>query len=163
MLHCNYPCKRKWWLYAVMQQRWCSSEYFEARAEGLGVGMRERESQRWSQRCWFKHHKNKNCAQSCLTLCNPMDCRPPGSSVDGMFPGKNTGEGCISYSRGSSQHRDRTHNFVPPALAGSFFTTSATWEAHARTKIDRKGWRRSSFGVGMIRSSVWDLLNWRVH
>ena len=34
---------------------------------------------------------------------------------------------------------------------------------HARTKIDRKGWRRSSFGVGMIRSSVWDLLNWRVH
>ena len=24
-------------------------------------------------------------AQSCLTLCDPMDCRPPGSSVHGIF------------------------------------------------------------------------------
>ena len=23
--------------------------------------------------------------QSCLTLCNPMDCRPPGSSFHGIF------------------------------------------------------------------------------
>ena len=29
-------------------------------------------------------------AHSCLTLCNPMDCRPPGSSVHGIFPGKNS-------------------------------------------------------------------------
>ena len=33
-------------------------------------------------------------AQSCSTLCNPMDCSPPGSSVHGDFPGKNTGVGC---------------------------------------------------------------------
>ena len=25
------------------------------------------------------------CAQSCLTLCNPVDCSPPGSSVYGLF------------------------------------------------------------------------------
>ena len=25
------------------------------------------------------------CAQSCPTLCNPMDCSPPGSSVHGIF------------------------------------------------------------------------------
>ena len=25
------------------------------------------------------------CAQSCLTLCDPMDCSPPGSSVHGIF------------------------------------------------------------------------------
>ena len=30
-------------------------------------------------------------AQSCLTLCNPIDCSPPGSSVHGDSPGKNTG------------------------------------------------------------------------
>ena len=30
----------------------------------------------------------------CPTLCNPMDCSPPGSSVHGDFPGKNTGLGC---------------------------------------------------------------------
>ena len=28
------------------------------------------------------------------TLCNPMDCSPPGSSVHGDSPGKNTGVGC---------------------------------------------------------------------
>ena len=32
--------------------------------------------------------------QSCPTLCNPMDCSPPGSSVHGDFPGKNTRVGC---------------------------------------------------------------------
>ena len=29
-------------------------------------------------------------AQACLTLCDPMDCSPPGSSVHGDSPGKNT-------------------------------------------------------------------------
>ena len=33
-------------------------------------------------------------AQLCLTLCDPIDCSPPGSSVHGIFQGKNTGVGC---------------------------------------------------------------------
>src|SRR5574337_500361 len=33
-------------------------------------------------------------AQSCLTLCNPMDCSLPGSSFPWNFPGKNTAVGC---------------------------------------------------------------------
>ena len=32
-------------------------------------------------------------AESCLTLCNHMDCSPPGSSAHGVSPGKNTGVG----------------------------------------------------------------------
>ena len=28
-------------------------------------------------------------AESCLTLCDPMDCSPPGSSANGDSPGKN--------------------------------------------------------------------------
>ena len=32
--------------------------------------------------------------QSCPTLCDTMDCSPPGSSVHGDSPGKNTGMGC---------------------------------------------------------------------
>ena len=35
-------------------------------------------------------------AQPYLTPCNPMDNGPPGSSVHGDFPGKNTGMGCHS-------------------------------------------------------------------
>ena len=33
-------------------------------------------------------------AQSCLTVCDPMDCSPPGISVHGDSLGKNTGVGC---------------------------------------------------------------------
>ena len=33
-------------------------------------------------------------AQSCLTLCNPMDCSLPGSSFPWNFPDKNTAVGC---------------------------------------------------------------------
>ena len=32
--------------------------------------------------------------QLCLTPCDPLDCSPPGSSVRGIFSGKNTGMGC---------------------------------------------------------------------
>ena len=39
-------------------------------------------------------------AQSCLTLCDPMDCSPPGSSVHGDSPGKNTGVGCHALFQG---------------------------------------------------------------
>ena len=39
-------------------------------------------------------------SQSCPTLCDPMDCRPPGSSVPGDFPGKNTGVGCHGLLQG---------------------------------------------------------------
>ena len=41
--------------------------------------------------------------QLCLTLCDPMDCSPPGSSreiLHGNFPGKNTGEGCHALLQG---------------------------------------------------------------
>ena len=34
-------------------------------------------------------------SRSCPTLCDPMDCSRPGSSVPGDFPGKNTGVGSL--------------------------------------------------------------------
>ena len=33
---------------------------------------------------------------SCLTLCDPMNCSPPGSSVHGDPPGKDTGMSCCA-------------------------------------------------------------------
>ena len=38
--------------------------------------------------------------QSCLTHCDPVDCSPPGSSVHGDSPGKNTGVGCHALLQG---------------------------------------------------------------
>ena len=39
-------------------------------------------------------------AQSCPTLCDPMDCSPPGTSVHEDSPGKNTGAGCCALLQG---------------------------------------------------------------
>ena len=39
-------------------------------------------------------------AQSCQTLCNPMDCLPPGSSVHESSSGKNNGVGCHAFLQG---------------------------------------------------------------
>ena len=38
--------------------------------------------------------------QSCPTLCDPKDCSPPGSSVHGESPSKNTGVGCHVHLQG---------------------------------------------------------------
>ena len=42
-------------------------------------------------------------AQSCLTLCDPMDCSRLGSSVHGIFQARILKQVVISYFRGSSQ------------------------------------------------------------
>ena len=47
-------------------------------------------------------------AQSCLTLCNPVDCSLPGSSVHGILQARIVEWIAISFSRGSSRPRDRT-------------------------------------------------------
>ena len=41
-------------------------------------------------------------AQSCPTLCDPMDCSPPGSSVHGILQATILGWVAISFSRGFS-------------------------------------------------------------
>ena len=47
--------------------------------------------------------------QSCPTLCNPMDCSPPGSFVHGILQARRLEWVAISSSRGSSRPRDGTH------------------------------------------------------
>ena len=41
-------------------------------------------------------------AQSCLTLCDPVDCSPPGSSVHGILPARILEWVAIPFSRGFS-------------------------------------------------------------
>ena len=45
-------------------------------------------------------------AQLCLSLCDPMDCSPSRRLCLWNFPGKNTGVGSHSFSRGSSWPRN---------------------------------------------------------
>ena len=77
----------------------------------------------------FMHWKEKNeseVTQSCLTLCNTMDCSLPGSSVRGIFQTRVLKWVAISFSRGSSQPRDQTQ---VSCIAGRSFTIWATREA----------------------------------
>ena len=66
---------------------------------------------------------------SCATLCDPTDCSPPGSSVQGTpqqeywsgLPGPPPGDLPDPWIEPTS--------LMFPALAGGFFTTSSIWEA----------------------------------
>ena len=71
----------------------------------------------WTTRKW----KKVKVAQSCPTLCNPVDLYNPWNSS-----GQNTGVGSFPFSRGSSQPRNRTQ---VSHVAGGFFTNWAIREA----------------------------------
>ena len=61
--------------------------------------------------------------QSCLTLCDPMDCSPPGFSIYGDSPGKNTGVSCHALLQ-------RIFWTRVSCIAGRLLTIWATREPH---------------------------------
>ena len=65
--------------------------------------------------------------QSCLTLCDPMDCSLPGSSLHGSLQARVLEWGAISFSRGSSQLKDQTR---VSRIPGRRFNLWATREAN---------------------------------
>ena len=66
---------------------------------------------------------------SCVRLCNPMDCSPPGSSVHWLLQARILEWGCHSLLQGIFQTQGSNPRLLclSPALAGRFFTISATW------------------------------------
>ena len=78
-------------------------------------------------RNWYMALKMKmSVAQSCPTLCDPMDCSPPGSSVHGILQARILEWVAIPFSRGSSWPRNQTWVFH---IEGRFFTIWTTREA----------------------------------
>ena len=77
--------------------------------------------------------------QSCPTLCNPVDCSLPSSSVHGIFQARILLWVAISFSRGSSWPRDQTQ---VSCIAGRFFTVWATlpFNSPAWLVEERDGW-----------------------
>ena len=65
---------------------------------------------------WLKLLKHCVCVcvcvcmhtQPCLAVCDPMNCRPPGSSAHGIFQARILEWGAVFYSRGFSWPRDQT-------------------------------------------------------
>ena len=71
-------------------------------------------------------------AQSCVTLCNPMNCSPWGSSIHEILQARILEWIAIPFSRGSSWPRDCTQ---VSCIAGRFFTICVTEKAHANSKL----------------------------
>ena len=72
-------------------------------------------------------YKWSEITQSCLTLCDPVDCSPPGSSVHGILQARILEWVATSFFRGSSRPRDWTQ---VSHIAGRHFNLWATREAH---------------------------------
>ena len=62
-------------------------------------------------------------AQSCLALCNPRDCSPPGFSVHGISQARMLKWVANASSRGCSWPRDWTLVICVSCIVGGFFTT----------------------------------------
>ena len=69
------------------------------------------------------------CVLSCVTLCDPLDCSTPDSSVSGTLYAR-TLEWVVIPSPGNFPDLGiEPVSLLSLALAGRFFTTSAIWDA----------------------------------
>ena len=89
--------------------------------------------------------KWKSVTQSYPTLCDPMDCSLPGSSVHEILQARILEWVAISFCRGSSQPRD--WSWVS-CTTGRFFTNWATREAQHRLEFNSLSF--SSHNAGMV-------------
>ena len=89
------------------------------------------------------------CAKSlqlCPTLCDPVDCRPPGSSVHGILQARILEWVACPPPGDLPDPGIEPSSLVSPALAGGFFTTSAAWEAPHSIYIYMHTWRHKRCG-----------------
>ena len=94
----------------------------------------------WRSQSWMSLWRptrppESEVAQSCPTLCDTVECSPPGSSVHGIRQARILEWVAISFSRGSAQPRDRTQ---VSHIAGRRFNLWATREALRPAEITPK-------------------------
>ena len=77
------------------------------------------------------------CVQSCLTLCDRMDCSLPGSSVHGILQARILE--WIATSGDLSDPGIEPVSLISSALTGRFFTTSATHKNEAKSRSYKNG------------------------
>ena len=92
------------------------------------------------------------------TLCGPMDCNLPDSSVHGILQARILEWVAMPSSRGSFWPKDWTPtSLASPALAGRFFTTSTTWKAQGYDS--RVKWWLFSFPLHPISLDLEEAVN----
>ena len=97
-------------------------------------------------------------AQSSLTLCDPVDCSLPGSSVHGILQARILEWVAISFSRGSSRPRDWTRS---PALEADTLTSEPP-EKPCMVKDENKIFGGEAY-CSVYRSQSIMLYTWKLH
>ena len=97
-----------------------------------------KELKAWEFRHWAKGHSHaRSVAQSCPTLCDPMDCSPLGSSDHGILQTRILEWVAMPSSRGSSQPRDWTWILC---TADGYFTAEPPGKPQAKDPTTTKQW-----------------------
>ena len=92
-------------------------------------------------------------AQSCPTLCDPMDCSLPGSSLHGILQARVLIWVSISFSRESSQPKDQTWVSCIPGKCFNLWATRVAY-SFSRESSPPRNWTRVSFIAG------WFFISW---
>ena len=103
---------------------------------------------------WASFHgfnEKKKSLQLCLTLCDPTDCSPPGSSVHGVLQARTLEWAAIPFSRGSSRPRDWT--WVSWTASGA----CAVWVAREAPLISNKAENPFTHSIDLCISFIWKL------
>ena len=111
---------------------------------------------RWLYTWTSPDRKKSEVAQSCLTLCDPVDCSRPSSSVHGVLQARILEWVAISFSRGSSQPRDQIR---VSCIAGRRFILWATREADWLYSLQPKMEKLYTVSKNKTRSWLW-LRSW---
>ena len=120
---------------------WTKAKWLLCLDDPLGFYMQASHFVLLSSITWLRHSKSLfpglsnvslcSVTQSCLTLCKPLAGDLPDSLVHRILQARILEWVAMSYSRGSSQPRDRTHVSCVSCIAGGFFTHWATREAQS--------------------------------
>ena len=109
-------------------------------------GRKESDMAEWAHStrhsCWL-------VAQSCPTLCHPMDCSSPGSSIHGVSQARRLEWVAISFSRGSFWPRDWTHI---SCLAGRLFTTKPPGKPSKIMPTLKYKWEKHAWWTGIWKN-----------
>ena len=89
-------------------------------------------------------------AQSCPTLCDPMDCSIPGSSGHEIFQARIPEWVSMPSSRGSFQSRDRT---CVSSTAGEFFTAEPLGKPHETWIFTCKRMKLDSYLISLTKNN----------
>ena len=118
----------------------------------------------------IRKHPDSLVTQSCPTLYDPMDSKPPGSSVHGDSPGKNPEVGCHAHLEGTLPNpgiKPRSPalqaDSLPSEPLGKSMNTGVRSLSLFQRKIPGKSQPKNRTGVSCIADGFFNHLSYQSH